>query len=44
MIDFNKGEERLNKFPGSEVKTTILYEGTIYMIKYPDPIRDTRNT
>ena len=43
MIDFDKGEERLNKFLGSEVKTTILYEGTIYMIKYPDPIRDTHN-
>ena len=25
MIDFNQGEERFNKFLGSEKKTTILY-------------------
>jgi len=43
MIDFNKGKEIFNKFRGSEVKTTILYENEVYMIKYPDPIRDKRN-
>ena len=43
MIDFNKGKEIYNKFRGSEVKTTILYENEVYMIKYPDPIRDKRN-
>jgi len=43
MIDFNKGEERLNKFSGSEKKTTILYNGELYMLKFPDPIRDKRN-
>ena len=43
MIDFNTGEERLNKFSGSEKKTTILYNGELYMLKFPDPIRDKRN-
>jgi len=42
MVNFNDGEERLNKFSGSEKKTTILYDGTLYMLKYPDPIRDSR--
>lgn len=44
MIDFNRGEEKLNKFTGSERKTTILYENEIYLIKLPDPIRDVKNT
>jgi len=43
MIDFNKGKEVFNKFRGSEVKTTILFEGEVYMIKYPDPVRDKKN-
>jgi len=43
MIDFNTGEERLNKFSGSEKKTTISYNGELYMLKFPDPIRDKRN-
>ena len=36
MLNFNDGEERLNKFSGSEKKTTILFDGTLYMLKYPD--------
>ena len=39
MIDFDKAEERFNKFGGSEKKTTILYNGERYMLKYPDPVR-----
>jgi len=39
MINFNNGEERHNKFLGSEKKTTILYNNELYMLKYPDPIR-----
>jgi len=38
LIDFDKGEEMLNKFAGSEAKTTILYENEVYMIKYPNPV------
>ena len=43
MINFNNGTEQLNKFTGSEAKTTFRYENEIYMIKYPDPIRDKHN-
>ena len=39
MIDFNKGEQQLNKFAGSEKKSTVLYNGDVYMVKYPDPVR-----
>lgn len=43
MIDFDKGKEMLNKFAGSEAKTTILYENEVYMVKYPDPVRQKKN-
>ncbi|WP_312908964.1 HipA domain-containing protein [Tissierella praeacuta] len=43
MIDFNKGQEIFNKFLGSENKKTIIYNDEIYMIKFPDPIRDKHN-
>lgn len=39
MINFDAGEEQFNKFLGSERKTTVLYDGNLYMLKYPDPIR-----
>jgi len=42
MINFNEGEEKLNKFLGSEKKTTILYNDEFYMLKYPDPVRDRK--
>lgn len=42
MIDFNNGIEQLNKFLGSEKKTTILLDGKVYMLKYPDPIRNAK--
>jgi len=44
MIDFNKCKEIFNKFSGSEVKTAVKCENTIYMIKYPDPVRQINNT
>jgi hypothetical protein len=43
MIDFNAGTELLNKFWGSEKMTTLLYNGEIYMLKFPDPIREKNN-
>jgi len=43
MIDFDKGDEKLNKFFGSERKTTVVLDNEVYMIKYPDPVRDLRN-
>jgi len=33
MINFNNGEEQLNKFLGSEKKTTLLYDNKLYMLK-----------
>jgi hypothetical protein len=33
----------LNKFDGSEKKTTIMYKNELYMIKFPDPVRDKKN-
>jgi hypothetical protein len=39
MVNFNTAEEKINKFLGSEKKTTILYNGELYMLKYPDPVR-----
>jgi len=44
MVDFNTGTELLNKFWGSEKKTTLLYNGEVYMIKFPDPIREKSNS
>jgi len=38
MINFNIGTEKLNKFLGSESKITVIYDGEIYMLKFPDPI------
>ena len=43
MIDFNVGTELLNKFWGSKKKTTLLYNGEVYMLKFPDPIREKNN-
>jgi len=44
MIDFTLGKELFNKFGGSELKTTILYDNTVYLVKYPDPVREQNNT
>ena len=42
MIDFNKGKERLNKFSGSEKKTTVFYDNILYMLKFSDPVRGSK--
>jgi len=42
MVDFNKGKEVLNRFLGSEKKTTVLYENDLYMLKFPDPVRNEK--
>lgn len=43
MINFNEGKEILNKYLGSEKKTTLIYNGELYMLKFPDPIRAKNN-
>ena len=42
MMNFNEGAEQPNKFLGSEKKTTILLNGKLYMLKYPDSIRGAK--
>jgi len=42
MIDFDKGIEKFSKFRGSEKKVAVLYENELYMIKYPDRIREKK--
>ena len=39
MIDFDKAKKLPNKFGGSELKSTVLLDNIIYMIKRPDPIK-----
>ena len=39
LVDFNKAKEKANRFLGSEKKTTIIYNGELYMLKYPNPVR-----
>lgn len=43
MIDFTNCRELPNKFKGSEKKKTIEYDGKIYMLKFPDPVREKRH-
>lgn len=40
LVNFNQGTELVNKFLGSEKKKTILLDGKIYLLKFPDPIRE----
>ncbi|MCL1990117.1 MAG: HipA domain-containing protein [Defluviitaleaceae bacterium] len=43
MINFNDGKKLPNKFSGSELKLTIKYNNSIYMVKIPDPVREKKN-
>lgn len=42
-IDFTNCKELINDFGGSEKKKKIIYNNEIYMIKFPDPIRELNN-
>lgn len=44
MIDFAKCEELINTYSGSEKKKKIVYENKIYLLKFPDPIREEGNS
>ena len=37
MINFNEAKRLPNKFLGSERKSTVEYQGSVYMLKFPDP-------
>ena len=44
MIDFTNCKELISTYGGSEKKKKILYGNKIYLLKFPDPIRDKGNT
>lgn len=39
MINFDEGKRTFNRYHGAERKTARLYNGTLYMVKLPDPPR-----
>lgn len=40
MIDFTGCIELVNTYGGSEKKKKIIYDNEIYLLKFPDPIRE----
>ena len=44
MIDITNATWRSNRFGGSERKRTLIYDGSTYMVKFPDPVRSTKKT
>ena len=44
MIDITNETWRSNRFGGSERKRTLIYDGSTYMVKFPDPVRSTKKT
>lgn len=44
MIDFTNCQELVSTYGGSEKKKKILYNGSEYLVKFPDPIRETGNS
>ena len=40
MIDFTNCQEIFNNYLGSEKKKTLLYKGKLYLVKFPDPVRE----
>lgn len=44
MIDFTRCEELINTYSGSEKKKKIVYEDKVYLLKFPDPIREEGNS
>lgn len=43
MLDISKYESNISLYGGSEVKKTYYIDGKKYMVKFPDPIRETKN-
>lgn len=44
MINFTNCKELISTYGGSEKKKKIVYGNKIYLLKFPDPIRDKGNT
>lgn len=43
VIDYSKETQIPCRFTGSEKKISVLVDGTVYMLKFPDPIRSKAN-
>ena len=39
VIDFTNSIEKVCEYGGSEKKKKIIYNGEVYLLKFPDPIR-----
>lgn len=44
MVDLTECKELNNSFGGSEVKKRIIYKDKIYMVKFPDRVRQLHNS
>ena len=40
VIDFTNSIEKVCEYGGSEKKKKIIYNGEVYLLKFPDPIRE----
>ena len=43
MIDLTGAELQINRYGGSEKKITVKYNDKIFMLKFPDPVREIGN-
>lgn len=43
MINFTNCKELLNTYGGSEKKKKMIYNDEIYLVKFPDPVRQQKN-
>lgn len=44
MIDFTNCKKIASTYGGSEKKKKIIYKGDIYLLKFPDPVREKGNS
>ena len=42
MIDLTTAKELPNGYGGSEAKKTLLFNDKVYMVKFPDPVRNSK--
>lgn len=44
ILDFSSGTNEWSNYSGSERKRRLTIKGTVYMLKYPDPIREKNSS
>ena len=44
MVDLTHAKWSLNRYGGSEKKRTLLFDGKIYMVKFPEPPRSKKTS